>query len=117
MTWDTFTTVFLWRFKPEYRVVLPLLEEIDEEDKGLTDRDILPLLDDKEEPVQESSPSTAHDDGMVAVSTLIDVNLRQSALSDVKKEEENPNKDGFGGRSAERSLPVNPVSWSEPSPQ
>jgi hypothetical protein len=39
-TWDAFTTVFLWRFKPEWREILPI--ENEEEESGL-DLSLLPL--------------------------------------------------------------------------
>lgn len=37
-TWDTFTTIFLWRFKPEQRHILPVVAEEEEPDQeSMTD--------------------------------------------------------------------------------
>jgi len=33
VSWDDFTTPFLWRFKPEYRPILPLFNEEEEPDQ------------------------------------------------------------------------------------
>lgn len=98
MNWDTLTTTFLWQFKPEYR-------------------DIFLLPDDEEESVQGSSPPTVHDDSMVAVSTLIDVNLNK-LVSDVKGELETPPDAGFGvlreGKLYLPSLSTSPVRCLPP---
>ncbi|KAL5061930.1 hypothetical protein RYX36_023667 [Vicia faba] len=38
--WDTFTTYFLWRFKPEYRDILPVFDKEEE-----LDAEVSPLME------------------------------------------------------------------------
>ncbi|MCI47475.1 hypothetical protein A2U01_0068717, partial [Trifolium medium] len=69
MNWDEFTTVFLWQFKPEWRVILTLQE-------------------DEENPILESSAS--YFDSWVANLPVIADDIYKSTLDNVKRNEEIP---------------------------
>ncbi|MCI41729.1 hypothetical protein A2U01_0062963, partial [Trifolium medium] len=74
MNWDTFTTVFLWQFKPEWRVILP-------------------LPDDDENPISESS--TPYLDSLVANLPAIADDIDKSTIDNVQGNEEIPRADEF----------------------
>jgi hypothetical protein len=63
MNWDAFT-IFLWHFKPEWGIVLP-------------------LPDDEAEFIQELLLLERHNAGVVANSSLIANDLKYSTLDDV----------------------------------
>jgi hypothetical protein len=71
MNWDACTAVFLWNFKPEWRIILPLPEDD-----------------------EESSLLASHNVSVAADSTVIANGHNNSTLDDVKIEEHHVD-DGF----------------------
>ncbi|GAU42314.1 hypothetical protein TSUD_140510 [Trifolium subterraneum] len=94
MNWDVFTTVFLWNFKPEWRVILP-------------------LPNDETEYVHESSLLATHVANVAADSTLIASDLNNSTLDDTQREEENHGGDEFEDQSHNDLLSSEATTWSE----
>jgi hypothetical protein len=113
-TWDAFTSVFLWQFKPEWRVILPLPD--DEEDMEFEPEQLTGNVVEQTTVVEEGiSGSNQHPSSIkvanleIADSTLIDNDLNNSTIEDVQQVEENHVDDVFGDRH-HKNLFVNPAS-------
>jgi hypothetical protein len=114
MNWDAFTSVFLWQFKPEWRVILPLPD--DDEDVEFEPEQLTGNVVEQTTMVEEGiSDSNQHPSSIeiadleIADSTLIDNDLNNSTIEDVQQVEENHVDDVFGDRH-HNNLLVNPAS-------